>query len=90
MDETSVIRTCMRFRAQGTLFCVLWSQCLGLNRTASPLFRRLFARVADNPTDIEINDGGNDSRWKDASDDDVEYGSDSWSGWESEDDEEGE
>lgn len=45
---------------------------------------------ASNPTDIEINDGGNDSSWKDASDDDVEYGSDSWSGWESEDDEEGE
>ena len=45
---------------------------------------------ASNPTGIETNDGGNDSSWKDASDDDVEYGSDSWSGWESEDDEEGE
>ena len=40
--------------------------------------------------DMETNDGGTDLSWEDASDDDVEYESDSWSGWESEDDEEGE
>ena len=45
---------------------------------------------ASNPTDIETYDGGNDSSLKDASDDDVEYGSDSWSGLESKDDVEGE
>ena len=45
---------------------------------------------ASNPTDMETNDSGTDSSWENASDDDVEYGSDGWSGWESEDDDEGE